>query len=52
MSLYDKNLANYNIKTSFNQSYSEGFIQLWGLQTRMYNALKHSAKKKPKAKKA
>jgi len=43
MSLYDKNLANYNIRTSFNQSYSKGFIELWGLQTRMYNALKNSA---------
>jgi len=50
-SLYDKNLANYNIKTSFNQSYSKGFIELWGLQTRMYNTLK-KASKKPKAKKA
>jgi argininosuccinate synthase len=49
-SLYDKNLANYNIKTSFNQSYSKGFIELWGLQTRMYNALKHSAKKPKKGK--
>ncbi len=48
-SLYDKNLANYNIKTSFNQSYSKGFIELWGLQTRMYNSLK-AASKKPKAK--
>jgi argininosuccinate synthase len=46
LSLYDKNLANYNIKASFNQSYSKGFIELWGLQTRMYNALKFSAKKK------
>jgi argininosuccinate synthase len=45
MSLYDKNLANYNIKTSFNQSYSKGFIELWGLQTRMYNALKNTTKK-------
>ncbi len=50
-SLYDKNLANYNIKTSFNQSYSKGFIEIWGLQTRMYNTLK-KASKKPKAKKA
>ncbi len=50
-SLYDKNLANYNIKTSFNQSYSKGFIELWGLQTRMYNSLK-KANKKPTAKKA
>jgi argininosuccinate synthase len=49
-SLYDKNLANYNIKTSFNQSYSKGFIELWGLQTRMYNSLK-KASKKPKVKK-
>lgn len=45
MSLYDKNLANYNIKSTFNQSYSKGFIELWGLQTRMYNALKNSTKK-------
>ena len=50
-SLYDKNLANYNIKTGFDQSLSHGFIELWGLQTRMYNALKLSGKKpaeKPK----
>jgi argininosuccinate synthase len=45
MSLYDKNLANYNIKTSFDQSLSHGFIELWGMQTRMYNALKASSKK-------
>jgi argininosuccinate synthase len=51
-SLYDKNLANYNIKTSFDQSLSHGFIELWGLQTRMYNALKMSKKPKEKAKKA
>ncbi len=49
-SLYDKNLANYNIKTSFNQSYSKGFIELLVLQTKMYNVLKNStgkAKLKP-----
>lgn len=46
MSLYNKNLANYNIKTSFNQSDSKGFIELWGLQTKMHNVLKRSAKKK------
>ena len=51
MSLYDKNLANYNIKTSFNQSHSEGFIELWGLQTRMQNALKRSTAKKKKTSK-
>jgi argininosuccinate synthase len=50
MSLYDKNLANYNIKTTFNQSYSKGFIELWGLQTRMYNALKQTGKKQKAAK--
>jgi argininosuccinate synthase len=49
-SLYDKNLANYNIKTSFNQSYSHGFIELWGLQTRMYNSLKKAGKKPKTAK--
>jgi argininosuccinate synthase len=46
MSLYDQNLVNYNIKTGFNQAYSEGFIQLWGLQTRMHNVLKRKAKEK------
>jgi argininosuccinate synthase len=45
-SLYDKNLVNYNIKTTFNQAYSKGFIELWGLQTRMYNILKQKTKKK------
>ena len=49
MSLYDKNLVNYNIKTSFNQSYSKGFIELWGLQTRMYNILKRKAEKQKAA---
>jgi argininosuccinate synthase len=45
MSLYDKNLVNYNIKTGFNPAYSKGFIELWGLQTRMHNILKRKAKK-------
>jgi len=45
MSLYDKNLVNYNIKTTFNQAYSKGFIELWGLQTRMSNVLKRKTKK-------
>ena len=45
MSLYDKNLVNYSIKTGFNQSCSKGFIELWGLQTRMHNILKRKAKK-------
>jgi argininosuccinate synthase len=40
MSLYDIDLATYNIKSTFNQSSSAGFIELWGLQTRVANALK------------
>ncbi len=47
MSLYDVDLATYNIKSTFNQSSSAGFIELWGLQTRVANALKRkSAAKK------
>ena len=46
MSLYDQNLVNYNIKTTFNQSYSKGFIELWGLQTRIHNILKQKNKSK------
>lgn len=44
MSLYDQNLVNYNIKTGFNQAYSKGFIELWGLQSRMANILKQKVK--------
>ncbi|MEM0313407.1 MAG: argininosuccinate synthase [Candidatus Bathyarchaeia archaeon] len=43
-SIYSQNLVNYNIKTSFNQAYAEGFIELWGLPTIVYNALKNSIK--------
>lgn len=43
-SIYSQNLVNYNIKTSFNQVYAEGFIELWGLPTTVYNALKNSLK--------
>jgi argininosuccinate synthase len=46
MSLYDQNLVNYNIKTGFNQAYSIGFIELWGLQTRMHNILKRKTGEK------
>ena len=45
MSLYDINLATYDIQTSFNQSWSEGFIELWGLPTRVSNILKTKIKK-------
>jgi len=39
LSLYDINLATYNIETTFDQSSSAGFIELWGLPTRVANAL-------------
>jgi len=39
-SLYDMNLATYDIKTTFNQSSSAGFIELWGLPTKIANILK------------
>lgn len=37
MSLYDLNLATYDAKTTFDQSYSLGFIELWGLPTKISN---------------
>ncbi len=40
MSLYDLNLATYDVKTTFDQSWSSGFIELWGLQTKVSNILK------------
>jgi argininosuccinate synthase len=43
-SIYRQSLVDYNIKTSFNQAYAEGFIELWGLPTVVYNALKNSLK--------
>jgi len=45
-SLYDLNLATYNIESKFDQSSSAGFIELWGLPTRMANALKKLGEKK------
>ena len=40
LSLYDMNLATYNIESKFDQKSSKGFIELWGLPTRMAHALK------------
>ena len=40
LSLYDLDLATYNIETTFDQSSSAGFIELWGLPTRVANALR------------
>jgi argininosuccinate synthase len=48
MSLYDKNLATYEVETSFNQNYAEGFIELWGLPTKVANILKEKVKKEKK----
>ena len=45
MSLYSKNLATYEVETDFNQSYAEGFIELWGLPTKVANILKEKVKK-------
>jgi len=39
-SLYDANLATYNIETTFDQKWSEGFIEIWALPTKAANALK------------
>ncbi|HEY4674922.1 MAG TPA: argininosuccinate synthase [Candidatus Bathyarchaeia archaeon] len=49
MSIYDAKIATYDTNTTFNQSSSEGFIELWGLQTQIANALKNKAKKTQKA---
>ncbi len=34
-SLYDRNLSTYGIESKFDQKMSEGFIEIWGLQSRM-----------------
>lgn len=39
-SLYDLNLATYDIKTTFDQTASKGFIKLWGLPTVLARSLK------------
>jgi len=43
-SLYDANLATYNIETSFDQTWSTGFIEIWGLPTKAANMLKTKGK--------
>jgi len=40
MSLYDLSLATYGQQTTFDQRWSEGFIELWGLPTRTANIVK------------
>jgi argininosuccinate synthase len=45
MSLYNLDLATYDIQTTFNQSWSPGFIELWGMQTTIANVLRATVKK-------
>jgi len=44
-SLYDSNLATYNIETTFDQTWSPGFIEIWGLPTKAANILKSKGKR-------
>jgi argininosuccinate synthase len=52
MSLYDLNLATYDIQTTFDQSCSKGFIELWGLPTTTSNILKKKVEAKKEMLKA
>jgi argininosuccinate synthase len=45
-SLYDYNLATYDVKSTFDQSASAGFIELWGLSTRVARSLQLKKMKK------
>ena len=33
-SIYDQNLSSYSSSSDFNQTYSKGFIEIWGLQSK------------------
>ncbi len=43
--LYDKTLATYGRESTFNQQASFGFIELWGLQSRMARSISEAARK-------
>jgi len=43
-SIYDQNLATYNVDTTFNQKAALGFIELWGLPTTTARSLKKKSK--------
>jgi len=43
-SLYNHNLASYNKETSFNQAWSSGFIEIWGLPTKTAHIIKKKVK--------
>jgi len=40
MSLYNRDLATYEVGTTFDQTMATGFIELWGLQTKIANIIK------------
>lgn len=44
MSLYDANLATYEVGSKFDQGWSTGFIEIWGLPTRVAHSMKARAK--------
>ncbi len=46
MSLYNLKLATYASSTTFDQTWSLGFIELWGLPTKAANVLKRNRKKR------
>jgi len=43
-SLYDFNLATYDQGDTFNQDFGKGFIELWGLQTKVYSSVNRKNK--------
>ena len=43
-SLYDFNLATYDVGDTFNQGYAKGFIQLWGLPSKVYASVNRNEK--------
>ena len=46
LTLYDLNLATYEGATTFDQTLAEGFIELWGLQTKAANIVKRKMLRK------
>ena len=46
LTLYDLNLATYEGVTTFDQTLAEGFIELWGLQTKVANIVKRKMLRK------
>ncbi|MBS7621910.1 argininosuccinate synthase, partial [Candidatus Bathyarchaeota archaeon] len=45
-SLYDLKLATYDVGTTFDQTLSRGFIELWGLQSKIFHILKSTLEAK------